>query len=130
MRKKGKMKFHGNRYTVADGAKKSRADNKASEMSINCDSKRKLNQLLNETVEVDNSYNIIINFETLKSFSDLVVCPNFGKNKLNNNLEMSMAFIYELNLVCEDCEACSWSYRGYTSKYVEKEVIKRFPRQM
>ena len=124
------MKFHGNRYTHADAAKKSRVDNKASEMSINCASKRKLNQLPNETVEVGNSCNIIINFETLKSFSDLVVRPNFGKNKLNNNLEMSMAFIYELNLVCEVCEACNWSYRGYTSKYVEKEVIKRFPRQM
>ena len=66
--KKKKEKFHGNRYTVADDATKSRAYIKASKMPINCPSKRKLNQLPNETVEVDDSYNIIINFETLKSF--------------------------------------------------------------
>ena len=96
-------------------------------MPINCASKRKLNQFPNETVEVDDSYNIIINFKTLKSFSDLVVCPDCGKNKLNNNLEMGMGFSYELNCACG---ACNWSYREYTSKYVEKEVIIGFPRQM
>ena len=96
-------------------------------MPINCASKRKLNQLPNETVDVDDSYNILINFETLKSFSDLVVCLDCGKNKLNNNSEMGMGFSYELNLACE---ACNWNYRGYTSKYVEKEVIIGFPRQM
>ena len=106
LRKKKKKKFHGNRYTVADDATKSRAYIKASKMPINCPSKRKLNQLPNET--------------------DLVVCPVCGKNKLNN-LEMGMGFSYELNLAFE---ACNWNYRGYTSKYVEKEVIIGFPRQM
>ena len=85
------MKFHVTRYIVADGAKKSRTDDEASKMLINCTSKRKLNQLPNETVEVDDSYNIIINFETLKSFSDLVVCPDCGKKKLNNNLASVLA---------------------------------------
>ena len=51
-------------------------------MPINCPSKRKLNQLPNET--------------------DLVVCPVCGKNKLNN-LEMGMGFSYELNLAFEAC---------------------------
>ena len=109
--KKKKKKFRGNRYTVADDATKSRVYIKASKMPINCPSKRKLNQLPNETV----------------AFSDLVVCPDCGKNKLHNNLEMGMGFIYELNLACE---ACNWNYRGYTSKYVEKEVITGFPRQI
>ena len=68
MKEERKMKFHGNRYTVADDATKSTANNKAWKMPVNCASKRKLNQLPNETVEVDDSYNIIINFETLKSF--------------------------------------------------------------
>ena len=68
LKKERKMKFHDNRYTVADDATKSRADNKASRMPINCASKRKLNQLPSKTIEVDDSYNIIINFETLKSF--------------------------------------------------------------
>ena len=125
LKEKRKMKFHGNRYTVANHATKSRANNKASKMPINCASKRKLNQLPNETVAVDDSYNIIINFKKLKSFSDLVVCQDCGKNKLNNNLEMGMGFSYELNCACE---ACNRSYRGYISKYVEKEVIIGFPR--
>ena len=42
--------------TVVDGAKKSRTNDKASKMPINCASKRKLNQLPNETVEVDDNY--------------------------------------------------------------------------
>ena len=48
-KKKRKRKFHGNRYNVANGAKKSRADDKDSKMPIDCVSKRKLNQTLNET---------------------------------------------------------------------------------
>ena len=53
-------------------------------MPIECACKRKLNQLPIETVEVDDNYNIIINFEMLKSFFDLVVCPDCGgKIKLN-----------------------------------------------
>ena len=62
LKKKRKMKFHGNRYTVVDGAKKSRTNDKASKMPINCASKRKLNQLPNETVEADDNYNIIFKF--------------------------------------------------------------------
>ena len=84
LKKKRKSKFHDNRYTVADDARKSKADDKDSKMPIDCASKRKLNQLPIETVEVDDNYNIIINFEMLKSFFDLVVCPDFGgKIKLN-----------------------------------------------
>ena len=70
---------------------------------------------------------LYLNFETLKSFFDLLLCLDCGKNKLNNNLEMSMSFSYQLNSACE---ACSWSYGRYISKYVENEVIKGLPRQM
>lgn len=64
-------------------------------MPNDCTSKRKLNQLLNETDEVNDNYNIIINFEISKSFFDLVVCPDRGaKIKLNNNLEKRMGFSY------------------------------------
>ena len=85
------------KYTVAVGAKKSRADDKESKMPIDCASKGKLNQLPNETVQVDDNYNII-NFEILKSF-DLGVFPDCGeKIKLNNNLGKRISFSYELKL--------------------------------
>ena len=73
LKKKRKRKFHGNRYTVVDGAKKSRADDKDSKMPNDCDSIRKLNKLPNETVKVHYNYKITINSEILKPFFDLIV---------------------------------------------------------
>ena len=54
-KKKRKRKFHSNRYTVVDGTKKSRADDKDSKMSNDCAINRKLNKLLNETVEFNDN---------------------------------------------------------------------------
>ena len=74
------------RYTVVDGAKKLRSDDKDSKMPNDSSNRRKLNQLASETVELIDNYNII-NFEILKSFFDLPVCPNFGKKiKLNKRV--------------------------------------------
>ena len=58
---------------------------------------------------------MIINFEILKSFFDLVVCE---KTKLNNNLEMRIGFSYGFKLACKEY---NWGYSRYTSKHVEKE---------
>ena len=40
LKKKRKRKFHGNKYTVLDGAKKSRADDKDPKMLNDCASKK------------------------------------------------------------------------------------------
>ena len=119
LKKKRKRKFHGNRYPVVDVTKKSRTDDNDSKIANDCASKRKPNQQPNETVEVNDNYSIIISFEILKSFFDLVVCQDCGeKGKLNDNLEKRMGFSCEIKLACK---TCNWSYRRCTPEHVEKE---------